>query len=271
MVVAVCCGRLPDLARRWEHNIAQLAGDEFFVLLDGPRSAEADALAERIRARGGRVSFHGAVRGLAAARNSVLDEWPDARVLFVDDDVLLDAAALAAVRAAFADGAHVVGTRLVPPPSARWRSWYFGSGQMHLVAWHPPTSGVRTWGACMGIDVAFALRNGLRFDPLLGRTGHRLESGDDTSFTAAMRASGAREAVLDHVGVVHDVDATRFRLRYLLRRAYWQGRSEVRRGQAAAGLRKEWRRYTAPGARGALGPMYATAFLVGVLHESVLS
>lgn len=98
----------------------------------------------------------------------------------------------------------------------------------------------------MGVDAAFAQRERLRSDTRLGRTGHRLESGDDTTFIAAMKSAGAHEAVLDDVRVVHDVDAGRFTLHYILRRAYWQGRSEVRRGQPVAGLRKEWNRYIAP-------------------------
>lgn len=267
MVVAVCCGRLHDLDRRWEHNFAQLDGDTFFVLLDGPRSAAAQQLADRIRACGGDVQFHGEARGLAAARNSVLDAWPTSSVLFIDDDIVLDRAAVDAIRTTFTGGAQIVGARLVPPRASKPHRWYFSAGQMHLVGWHPPGVMTRTWGACMGVDAAFAQRERLRFDLRLGRTGHRLESGDDTTFIAAMKRAGAREVVLDDVGVVHDVDVSRFTLRYLLRRAYWQGRSEVRRGQLVAGLRKECNRYLASSARRSLAPMYLAAFAVGAGHE----
>lgn len=269
LVIAVCCGRLPDLRQRWEHNISQLKGDAFFVLLDCGRSAEADTLAERIRSAGGIVAFHGEPRGLSAARNSVLDAWPDRHVVFLDDDAELNAEAVTAARAAFDAGAHVVGARLVPPDRpVRW-SWRFTVGQMHLVGWHPPGWAPRTWGAFMGIDAAFAHRNGLRFDPRLGRTGRRLESGDDTSFVAAMRKAGARETVLASVHVVHDVSADRFTLRYLVRRAYWQGRSEVRRGQPLAGLRKEWSRHTIPGAGLLAAPLYTAAFVAGLVREGI--
>jgi hypothetical protein len=70
--------------------------------------------------------------------------------------------------------------------------------------------------------------------------------------------------------VVHDVDRRRFTLGYLTRRAYWQGRSEVRRGQPVAGLRKEWRRYRRPGLATLLAPGYLLAFAVGIGHEKLL-
>lgn len=163
-VIAVCCGRLQDLRRRWEHNIAQVDGAVFFVLLDCARSTEVDALVERIRSAGGFVQVHGRRRGLSAARNSVLDAWPGSTVVFLDDDAEVNREVLAAARAAFDAGAHVVGARLVPPDRpVRW-SWRFTVGQMHLVGWHPPTEEPRTWGAFMGIDARFAHRNGLRFD-----------------------------------------------------------------------------------------------------------
>ncbi|MPZ66980.1 MAG: glycosyltransferase [Pseudonocardiaceae bacterium] len=266
MVVAVCCGRLQDLRQRWEHNIAQLYGEAFFVLLDCAHSAEADALADTIRSAGGLVRFHGERRGLSAARNSVLAAWPVSNIVFVDDDTELNREAITAARAAFSDGAHVVGARLVPPElPVRW-SWHFTPGQMHLVGWHPPGEAPRTWGAFMGIDARFAHRNGLRFDARLGRTGRRLESGDDTSFVAAMKAAGARETILA-TAVVHNVDPERFRVRYLARRAYWQGRSEIRRAQPVAGLRKEWARQTVPGAGLLAARLYTTAFITGVIHE----
>lgn len=156
LVIAVCTVRLEDLRARWKHNIAQLAGDEFLVLFDHPESTEAIALADEIRECGGAVMFHGRRRGLSAARNSVLDARPDRRILFIDDDVLLDRAAVDTIRAAFGEGAHVVGARLVPPPGITNWPWYFTAGQMHLVGWHTPDNAVKTWGGCMGIDGNFA-------------------------------------------------------------------------------------------------------------------
>lgn len=269
LIVAVCTSRLEDLRARWRHNIAQVGAGEFVVLLDLPVSADALDLADQIRDQGGKVFCHGITRGLSAARNSVLDAWPQHKVLFIDDDVRLDRQVVDAVRAAFSAGAEVVGARLVPPEWPEPWPWFFTDGQLHLVGWHSPDGEVKTWGACMGIDAAFAQGHGLRFDMRLGRTGRQLESGDDTSFVVAMKAAGAREVVLSQLSVVHEVDPRRLTFRYLARRAYWQGRSEVRRGQSAAGLRKEWRRHRAGRRASTLALGYITAFAVGVGRELI--
>ncbi len=268
-VVAICTNRLDDLKARWRQTIGLLAAGEFVVVLDMPPSADAAAIAAQIRAEGGDVIMHGSTRGLSAARNAVLDACPRHTVLFIDDDALLDRMAVDAVRAAFDAGAHVVGARLVPPGHQRVWPWFFGPGQMHLVGWHAPAGDMKTWGACMGVDAAFAHDHGLRFDERLGRTGRRLESGDDTTFVAAMKARGARESLLSDVRVVHDVDRGRLSLRYLSRRSYWQGRSEVRRGQPAAGLSKEWRRHRTGRGGTVLALGYLAAFGVGLAHEAI--
>ncbi|MFG3051475.1 glycosyl hydrolase [Kitasatospora sp. NPDC048239] len=271
MVVAVCAYRLENVAKNFRHNISQLSGDEYFVLLDRPKSDEAEEVAEAVRAAGGSMRVLGATNGLSASRNTVLAERPHHHVLFVDDDVRLDAAAVDAVRAAFRGGAQVTGTRLVSPPELARMPWFVTSGQFHLIGWHRPQGEIKIWGACMGVDSAFATAHGLDFDLALSRTGGNLQSGEDTSFIRLMKETGAQERLLPGVAVVHDVDLDRLSLRYLMRRAYWQGRSEVRRASTWSGLRKEWDRHRsapeAPGRALPLVPVYVGATLWGVAHE----
>lgn len=69
------------------------------------------------------------------------------------------------------------------------------------------------------------------------------------------------------VPVMHDIDPSRLTLRYLVRRAYWQGRSEVRRGQMLAGLCKEWTRYVAAGSHYLPAAGYLLAIAAGMGHE----
>lgn len=271
LVIAVCTCRLSDLSARWQYNLAQLGGDEFLVVLDCPETSEATAITEQIRARGGTVLVQTPSRGLSAARNRILDARPDQRILFIDDDVLVNRESLDAIRLAFTTGAEIVGVRLVPPDRPMRRPWYFTPGQMHLVGWHMPGAEIKTWGACMGIDAGFAHRHGLRFDTGLGRIGTRLRSGEDTSFVAAMKQAGARERLLPYVHVVHDVDQRRLTLGYLARRAYWQGRSEMRRKQPLSGIRKEWRRYRHAGRTRLLSVGYLFAFAAGISHELVVA
>jgi hypothetical protein len=271
MVVAVCSFRLDDIARNFRHNISQLAGDEYLVLLDQPSSEEAEEIGEKIRAAGGEMLVLGTNGGLSVARNRVLAERPCHYVLFVDDDVRLDAAAVDAVRDCFRAGAHVVGTRVVKPPHLRRLPWFITSGQFHLIGWHRQRGEIKIWGACMGVDSAFAAAHGLGFDPAQGRAGATLRSGEDTLFIGMMKEKGARERLLPHVSVVHDVDLGRLRMGYLLRRAYWQGRTEVGRSATVSGLLKEWDRHrTAPEAplrALLLLPLYLGATICGMARE----
>ncbi|MGH3897835.1 MAG: glycosyltransferase family 2 protein [Pseudonocardiaceae bacterium] len=271
VVVAVCSGRIEDVRRRWEHNIGRLDKDDYLVVMDCAETAMIRRVGEQIATAGGMVHVQGERKGLSAARNHVLAAHPDRRILFLDDDAYLDCRALDAIRDAFNDGAEVVGARLLPPPEWSRLPWFMTTGQMHLLGWHAPWAPVKIWGACMGVDASFAARHGLTFDLKLGRTGRRLESGDDTSFIARMKEHGARETVLPDVGVVHDVHPERVSVRYLTRRAYWQGRSEVRRGQGRDGLRKEWRRYRNGGGTPRaflLSLWYVGAVAVGIAHEA---
>ena len=125
----------------------------------------------------------------------------------------------------------------------------------------------------MGLDVGFARAKGISFRLDLGRTGDSLASGEETTFVGEMKHHGAREVFLEQVHVHHNFDPGRLSARYLFRRAYWQGRTEVRRHDAWGGLRKEWRRYMAGGGRRtprfSLAPAYLAAFLSGVVTEGL--
>ena len=265
MVVAICTNRLEDVRARWEENLSQLGEAQLLIYFDAPSSPTASAVFESIRSRGGVVIEGSRTRGLSAARNEVLDARPTSKVLFIDDDVLLQADAIDAIRVAFQRRSNVVGARLSPPSVTRRWPWYFSTGQMHLVGWHTPAQEISIWGGCMGIDAVFAHRHGIRFDAKLGRTGRRLESGDDTSFIAAMKRAGAVESRLSNVQVIHDIDMARLNLRYLVRRAYWQGRSEIRRENARLGLKKEWHRHRRSGLP--LAILYTSVEVLGMLRE----
>ncbi|SCF43469.1 hypothetical protein GA0070563_112242 [Micromonospora carbonacea] len=271
MVVAICAFSVENVRKHLHHNLAQLSGDEYFVQLDRPSTPEAESVAAEVDAAGGTMRVLGATGGLSASRNLMLARWPNHHVMFVDDDVRLDAKAVTAVRESLRAGTHVVGTRLARPP--RPLPWYVTSGQFHLLGWHRDDREIKIWGACMAVDTAFAHANGLDFDLALSRTGGNLQSGEDTTFVKLMKDAGAREQLLPDCSVTHDVDPARLTLRYLLRRAYWQGRCESRRGQAWAGFRKEWDRHrTAPESRLRLplACLYGAVTAWGVLHDQFL-
>jgi hypothetical protein len=64
------------------------------------------------------------------------------------------------------------------------------------------------------------------------------------------------------------IDPSRLTLAYLLRRAFWQGRSEVRRHDTRHGISKEWERNRS-GGRLALAVLYMASVLSGVCWEAV--
>lgn len=274
MVVAVCAYRLDNVARHLDHNIAQLKDEEYLVVLDRPHSAQAEQVADRVRSAGGEMRILGATNGLSASRNSVLRRFPHRHVLFIDDDVRLDAEAVGAARDGFRSGAHILGARLHKPPELNRLPWYISSGQFHLVGWHSAYREIKIWGACMGVDTSFATRHGLDFDLGLSRSGDNLRSGEDTTFVRLVKAAGGRERLLSDAAVVHDIDRGRLTPGYLLRRAYWQGRSEVLRDQTRQGLHKEWDRHIyAPDSRltWMLACLYGSATVLGAAHQKLLS
>lgn len=123
----------------------------------------------------------------------------------------------------------------------------------------------------MAVDVERARLFGVEFDETLGRMGGDLGSAEDTTFVRHMLVNGATQAVLHDVEVTHRIAPERLRFRYLVRRAYWQGRSEVRRDDAWLGIAKERRRNgrinRATVLKLALGGVYVGAVVIGVLHE----
>jgi hypothetical protein len=88
-----------------------------------------------------------------------------------------------------------------------------------------------------------------------------------------MTAHGATAAILDDAEVRHLIPAHRLTLSYLLRRAYWQGRSEVRRHDARRGIAKEWDRNRSGNSawpvRAALAVLYTASVLLGVWREAI--
>ncbi|CAM5677733.1 hypothetical protein SALBM311S_02136 [Streptomyces alboniger] len=87
-----------------------------------------------------------------------------------------------------------------------------------------------------------------------------------------MIARGATATILHDAEVQHLIPAHRLTLSYLLRRAFWQGRSEARRNDARRGIEKEWNRNrSGDGARpvrAALAVLYTASVLLGVAREA---
>ncbi|WP_053650489.1 glycosyltransferase [Streptomyces sp. XY431] len=271
LTVAVCSNRLGLLPAALDRLPGLLGPDDHLVVVV---DTAADATTQRRLAqtadRRRTVFFNGATIGLSYSRNLALKEAPTRHVVFVDDDIVPTTAAIEHLRSTLADGAHVAGTRITADLQGRRTPWWLTAGQLHYLGSHHPDLPASIWGGCFALDRDHARLLGLDFDSRLGRVGNNLASAEDTTLVRRLTALGATTAVLHDTQVRHLIPAHRLRPGYLLRRAYWQGRSEVRRRTARAGLHKEWRRNRSggPGTRPAvLALLYTAAVLTGIGRE----
>ncbi len=217
------------------------ANDQLIVVLEG---VEVEGLTHIPAAEGGSLkicySHHATAQGLSNCRNKVLELASRRFLLFLDDDTEATPDLLARYRGRFAEDQQVVGGRLcLPEGYPAWPAWLprtYGS----LLGIHHAEQ--KIWGGNFGFDRLFAIRHGLRFSPGLGRCGESLLSGEDTTFVKQMESCNARILFDPTIVAYHHISTSRFGLRYLLRRAYWQGRSEVLRQSISKGLKKELRR-----------------------------
>jgi hypothetical protein len=273
---AVCSNRPHNFSN--VGHLVNVVGDDDEVILVAdlqPKPAESMLLAD-LSTRGVGVMSNGSNRGLSYSRNRALAKCRHRHLVYVDDDISLVSDTVEAIREAVSAGAGIVGVWLQPRFSAP-RPWWLTGGQYHYLGVHHALSHAKTWGACMAVDVDLARTANITFREELGRRGKSLQSGDDTTFLNELRAAGAVERFLADAVAYHEVSLGRIRPGYLLRRAWWQGRSEVRRSSAMTSLGKEWRRGVAAGPdaagtglRYALASVYTGAVASGIATEVAL-
>jgi GT2 family glycosyltransferase len=279
LTVVVCSNRPLRLARSMEilGPALTLASARGVWICDSAiTSPEKELLANRLPA-GGVLRVLGANLGLASARNIAIAATETPYMLFLDDDVVISPAAVARIQAGLSEY-DIVGAFLIPPKGLYPDRWFLSEGQYHYLGWHNPcrrSRWNRPWGACLAINVARARLLRITFPNVLGRQGENLASGDDTEFCRRFQMAGGRISLLTDALVVHDVDVSRVSFRYVARRAYWQGRSEVRRGRVLEAVSKELHRFTCTSARPvqriALCILYFTILVGGILRETLTS
>ncbi|MFJ7279797.1 glycosyltransferase family 2 protein [Kitasatospora sp. NPDC098663] len=270
LTVALCSNR-PTLLLTALDRLPGVLGpnDHLVVVVDTAADA---ASQQRLAGPADRrtVLFNGATIGLSYSRNLALKEAPTRHVVFVDDDIVPTTEAIEHLRAALSDGAQVAGTRITADLQGRRTPWWLTAGQLHYLGSHHPDLPASIWGGCFALDRDHARLLGVDFDSRLGRVGTNLASAEDTTLVRRLAQLGAATAVLHDTQVRHLIPAHRLRPGYLLRRAYWQGRSEVRRRTAGSGLLKEWGRNRSGGPGllpAALAVLYTAAVLAGTVRE----
>jgi len=173
-------------------------------------------------------------RGLSHARNTALREATGDVVAFLDDDARPEpgwAASVAAAAERWPDagaiGGPVVLEWLAPRPSwlgPELERWYSG----RALGDAPRLLGEREHpvGANLAIRRAAALEVG-GFSPELGRVGAALGSEEEVDLLRRLRGAGWEVAWEPAASVRHLVEPERMTVRWLLRRAWAQGRSDV--------------------------------------------
>ena len=248
--VAICTWNRSRLLPFCVRSVAaQTAAPEYEILVVDNSSTDGTAAVIRdLMGTTGRMRSVVEPRlGLSHARNRALREAGGDVVAFLDDDAQASPGWLKGLDGAFSADVHVacaggpVRLDLPAPLPSRLPSVapvYFGELDFGGVV-RPMTFDERPRGCNFAVrrDVALTLGG---FRPELGRIGESLLSGEDDDFLNRVHAAGLQVWWAPGAPVAHTVDPSRMTLRWLLRRAWMQGRSEVtlERGSGGATARE---------------------------------
>jgi glycosyltransferase involved in cell wall biosynthesis len=175
---------------------------------------------------------HEPTPGATRARNSGVALASGDVIAFVDDDVVPDRAWLARLVAPIVSGrADAAGGRVALDPSVPLPSWLGPDwiGYLSLYERGPDERVLASDDYVLTANAAFRaerIRAIGGFDEVLGPRAGSPMVNDDLDLCHRLAAAGGSIVYVPDAVVVHDVPADRLTVRYLLRRAYAQGRSD---------------------------------------------
>lgn len=220
-------------------------GNQILVILDGRRYFN-DGLNRFAHDHNIQLIINEENKGLSYSRNVAMNNASCEYIVFLDDDVVLGSDIIAVYASYFDQGYDMLGGPLRLPRNYPDLPGWLPEGMSSLLGIH--TNQRKIWGGNFGFNVRKATMEGISFQIDLGRTGRQLQSGDDTSFVQEYcKKTCSKSLFVDELAVDHFISCNRYSLTYLLRRAFWQGISEVRRHSIFAGIVKEYQRAFSPG------------------------
>jgi glycosyltransferase involved in cell wall biosynthesis len=248
VTVIVPTYRRATLARTLQ-GIALQEPDFSFELIvvdnDGARSAE-PVVADHAPAMRAPVRYLYEPRtGSSYARNTAIAAANGAVIAWCDDDAEPQpgwlAALVAPIRAGNAEG---TGGRVVLDPDVDRPRWFDERGiggyvtSFHLGDEERELTGREFVVTANAAHATSWLRRIGGFDTSLGTMAGVNFGGDDVRVARSLRAAGARLRYVPTAVVVHELPPERLHARYLLRRAWWVGRSDWVLDAAALQQRK---------------------------------
>lgn len=211
---------------------------EIIIILDG---SFPDAVTKRLKKYPVKLFMNKCNQGLSYNRNFICKEASGEYVLFFDDDVIvMNDIIKRYVNYIVKNKANICGGPLKLCSARQLPSW-LPRGTLALIGVHYGIE--KIWGANFCFNLKLMKDNNLSFCLKLGRKGNQLQSGDDTTFLRILsQESGEEQKFSERLAVIHKVDTQRFTLKYLLKRCYWQGKSEAYRKNIIGGTVKEIKR-----------------------------
>lgn len=172
------------------------------------------------------------IPGSSFARNRAIAEARTPYIAFLDDDVVPQPGWLASLVQPLLSGAAGCGGRVLLDPSVprpRWLDEKGIGGYLTAFDLHAPARTLESEEYVVTANAAFsleALRAVGGFDPALGpRPGSQLVA-DDVHVVRELQRAGGQVCWVPDALVVHELPTQRLQRRWLLRRAYLQGRSD---------------------------------------------
>lgn len=168
-------------------------------------------------------------QGLSPARNAGLAIAGGDFIVFLDDDVELEANWLNGLLCEFTDPEiSVVGGKVLAFGNRTLPDW-LPHEYAYLVSVFDPSEVVVDLPTVMGGNSAVRRRvfetTGM-FNPTLGRRGNKLLGGEEVEFYRRISAAGGRIVYTPHATILHKID-NKIREDYVIDYAYWLGVSEA--------------------------------------------